>query len=975
MLTSTFLHRLVRQLRRPDDSSDAQLLERFQSGDRAALEMIMRRHGPGVLSACRKVLSSAADVEDAFQATFVILIRKADTIRNRAALGGWLAGVAHRLALQALDAATRRERAERQKRPATEGPGLSWREACAVLHEELDRLPDKYRLPLLLCYLEGKSRDEAAQQLGVSLNALRGRLERGRERLRARLTKRGIALSAGLLAVVADAATAGALPDRLLRATLHAAATDRLPPAVAAIVRGAGSPVALGKVKLLAAVVVAVALISGGISLGMHRVVPRSPDRATASTEGLPKPVETSGRAEWHGQETVPQLVAAALPDKPAEPVKPPADGVEGAATYGGRVLDPDGKPVAGAKLYALYYTPKVLPIPARGASDKDGGFGFTVERKEFDRGSSARPWDEVVVVATADGYGLGVPNFERGKPFSHAEMTLRLAKDDTPIRGRILDLQGQPVAGATVSVHEFFWPAKGDLTAWLAALKEKREGWTTLREHLMGLDGGWMGRDVGRVLPSAVTDAEGRFRLSGVGRERVVALRVEGPTIVSTELWAMTRKAEKVEADAWRRGDGGKMVFFGAATGDHLVPPCRPIAGVVRDKDTGKPVPGAVVESYVFAGTNLVGRTHLRAVADNEARYRLLGMPKGDGNQVRVRPPDGQPYVTAVARVPDGPGLEPAALDLKLKRGVWITGKVTDKATGKPVAAMVRYVVLGDNPNLKAAPGATFDEVQTRGDGSFRFVGLPGRAAVTAQAFGSGYLADVGGDKIKGLRDTFQVFRFNTAAEVNPEKGAESVTCDLALDPGRTLTGKVVGPDGKPLAGARVSGCRDSGGWEDLPENSAEFKVVGLDPAEPRLLQFSHAGEKLAGSLVVRGDEKGPLTVKLEPAGVLTGRFVSLDGKPLADLGLFADMAGPVADLRQRLKPDVTVGSFPDSPHTDKDGKFRIEGLAPGLKYRPIALRGMYALLPEGEARNGATVKAGEAKDIGELKVRLPDE
>src|SRR5262249_11418038 len=153
-------------------------------------------------------------------------------------------------------------------------------------------------------------------------------------------------------------------------------------------------------------------------------------------------------------------------------------------------------------------------------------------------------------------------------------------AKDDTPITGRILDLQGKPVAGATVRVHEFFWPGKGDdLAAWHAALKEKREGWTTIREHLTGLDGGWMGRDVGRVLPGAVTDAEGRFRLNGVGKERVVALRVEGPTIVSTELWAMTRTGDKVEADAWRRGDGGKMAFFGADTGDHLVPPCRPIA------------------------------------------------------------------------------------------------------------------------------------------------------------------------------------------------------------------------------------------------------------------------------------------------------------------------------------------------------------------------------------------------------------
>jgi RNA polymerase sigma factor (sigma-70 family) len=956
MLTSTFLRSLVRQLRRPDDSSDAELLERFQAtGDREALETILRRHGPCVLSACRRVLSSEADVEDAFQATFVILLRKAATIRRREALGGWLAGVAHRVALQALDAVTRRQRAEQQKQPAAEAPDLSWREACAVLHEELDGLPEKYCLPLILCYLDGKSRDEAARQLGVSLNVLRGRLERGRERLRARLLKRGVALSAGLFVAVANSVTAGALPERLLQAALQAAATGRLSATVATLVRGAAPPMTLGKFKLLAAAVLAVALVAGGISLGMHGAPPPSAGPKTEAQAAPP----------------------ASLADKPAEPAKPPADDVGGAVTYSGRVLGPDGKPVEGAKLYALYYTPKVLPIPQRGVSDKDGGFRFTVERKEFDRGGAAQPWDETWVVATADGYGLGVPDWERGKRFSYTELTVRLTKDDVPVTGRILDLQGKPVAGATVAVHEFFWPAKGgDLAAWHADLKEKRVGWATIREHLVGLDGLWMGRDVGRVLPNAVTDDEGRFRLKGIGRERVVALHVEGPTIATTEFWAITRPGEKVEADSWRRGaDDRKMTFYGAATGDHLVPPCQPIVGVVRDKDTGKPIPGAVVESHQIGRRNVGGQVHLRAVADREGRYRLLGMPKGEGNQVRIAPPEGQPYLALLARVPDAPGLEAATLDVKLKRGVWITGKVTDKATGKPVAATVRYVVLGDNPNRAEAAAAMFDEVRTRADGTFRFVGVPGRAAVTAQSFAPGYLTDVGGDKIKDLRDTFSAFRFNTAAEVNPEKGAESVTCDLALDPGRSLAGKVVGPDGEPLTGVRVSGCRDQFGWEELPQKSSEFTVLALNPAEPRLLQFVHPEKKLAGSLVVRGDEKEPLKVELGPAGVLTGRFVTTDGKPLADLELVPITTGPLADPRERLKPDVTAGSFPRGPRTDTDGKFRIEGLAPGLTYRVALFRGMYALVPDGEAGKGVTVKAGETKDLGELKVKLPDE
>jgi RNA polymerase sigma factor (sigma-70 family) len=140
------------------EESDADLLDRCRRGtDPTAFEAIVRRHGGAVLAACRKVLSDPSDVDDAFQATFLVLLQKPAAIRNKHALGSWLYGVAHRIAVRARNTSARRlailKRGPTPPEEAPAGPDLSWKEACGILHAELDRLPDALRQPLLLCYL------------------------------------------------------------------------------------------------------------------------------------------------------------------------------------------------------------------------------------------------------------------------------------------------------------------------------------------------------------------------------------------------------------------------------------------------------------------------------------------------------------------------------------------------------------------------------------------------------------------------------------------------------------------------------------------------------------------------------------------------------------------------------------------------------------------------------------------------------
>jgi RNA polymerase sigma factor (sigma-70 family) len=197
-MTATAMNRLVCSIRRSVDSellgelSDHELLQQVNSGDSAALGAIVRRHGGMVLAAARSVLTQEGDIEDAFQATFLALWCDGRRIRRGTSLGPWLFGVARRSALKAL---ARSHRWRQIQSPiqikCCDQVDPSWREVCGILYEEIDRLPEHLRGPVVMCYLEGQSRDEAAENLGWGLATLRGRLERGRDMLRRRLVRRG----------------------------------------------------------------------------------------------------------------------------------------------------------------------------------------------------------------------------------------------------------------------------------------------------------------------------------------------------------------------------------------------------------------------------------------------------------------------------------------------------------------------------------------------------------------------------------------------------------------------------------------------------------------------------------------------------------------------------------------------------------------------------------------------------------------
>jgi RNA polymerase sigma factor (sigma-70 family) len=208
--------------------SDRELLDRFLTArDESAFTVLIERHGPMVLGVCRRSLPNLHDAEDACQATFLVLARKAASVRKKSSLGSWLHGVACRVAANLKRDQVRRKAREREvgaKAPMDPAAEVTWREVQTILDEELQRLPERYRTPMILCYLECMTRDEAAQQLGLSPTTLHGRLEHARGLLRDHLKKRGLTLPAVMsAAVLGESLAQAALTPTLVVSSTKAA--------------------------------------------------------------------------------------------------------------------------------------------------------------------------------------------------------------------------------------------------------------------------------------------------------------------------------------------------------------------------------------------------------------------------------------------------------------------------------------------------------------------------------------------------------------------------------------------------------------------------------------------------------------------------------------------------------------------------------------------------------------------------------
>jgi len=328
-------HLCTSMLRGAGGLSDRQLLEIFiDRRDEAAFEAIVRRHGSMVMGVCRRILRNHHDAEDAFQAAFLVLVRKAAVIGTRELLAGWLYGVAYNTALKGKAAAARRRLKGRQATAMLEAeaeasqPAGDW---LPILDRELNGLPDKYRLPIVLCELQGKPHKEAARELGCPIGTLSGRLSRGRALLAKRLARYGLALTVGSLsAALAQQEVSASVPPTVVSATVKAATAGAISAEIAALTEGVVKAMLLAKLKMVTmilgtvAVLIAAALGYTALAGGQAQDTGGSTEKPAVRADDKPdKPKEVDNK-----------------PDKPKEAVK----GLTAKIAVRGKLPDQIGK-------------------------------------------------------------------------------------------------------------------------------------------------------------------------------------------------------------------------------------------------------------------------------------------------------------------------------------------------------------------------------------------------------------------------------------------------------------------------------------------------------------------------------------------------------------------------------------------------------------------------------------------------------
>lgn len=652
-----------------------------------------------------------------------------------------------------------------------------------------------------------------------------------------------------------------------------------------------------------------------------------------------------------------------------------------------GRVTDLRGNavPDSTVRLYGVFSPPYYASVsPSREACrfdvDDQGRFDETIVRDELLRPSNSRdpkvfstnlgPWTTMMV--SAPGYA---PTFISGSAktlefdgkrrkvpsFLDEPLTVKLQKP-VPVRGRLLTLDGQPVAGATVSVYQIIHHDPARIDEWLSQVSKMPQDPDRVREaSMLGLPvqgDAYFPRFESCEVPTGAiepveTDSQGWFGFDHLlAANDVAVLRIRRTGIADRVIHVMARDMQPVYGPQATRFTM-RGAYYGQ-TFDFVTEPSVPVFGIVRDIETGEPLGDVPVAVSGIYGTTMNHAGFIATRTDEQGRYRIEGLPiapKGtrryDGNELSVRPGN-LPYIESDHfQVPVGDGVNPIEFNVELRRAVMVRGRLTEKETGKPVVAEIYYAPFETNENCdKFSPYSTAittvaaDSSRYHSDknGNFRIPVIPGRGIVAVIVRNAPYVTGYGANAIEEFKDEAKrrgghVTRYahvppsmyHSLKEIDVPADARTFDVTMEVDRGFSMTVQFVGPDGQPVDGVRARGLTSGRAWkQDL---SSETSVTALEVDTVRPIYATNQDQTLARfTRLIAEEGLSELRIQLLPRSQLTGRLVDTEGQPVA---------GVMLDTRHQNDPDFM--SSLERVTTDESGRFRIE-LPVGVAYSVVA-------------------------------------
>jgi beta-lactamase regulating signal transducer with metallopeptidase domain len=681
--------------------------------------------------------------------------------------------------------------------------------------------------------------------------------------------------------------------------------------------------------------------------------------------------------------------LAGTAVDQKGRPVADAKSSDKARLRLAGKVLKPNGDPAIGATVVLEGFLSQFAggeakwTLVAKFSADARGAFD-----RDFD--GRWRPGDSggVRLSAIMPGYGRSITVH----PWTNElrSIVLRLA-EDAPLRARVLNLEGRPIAGVRVEAVQVCPSKKEWIDRWLAEIPphaifsgiggstdEKGTQLKAVGQTAPYFPAVSMELDPVAELPSSVTDAEGKVEISGLGRERLVLLKIIGPGIAAAKLYALTHPTKPIEFNFDFRPNPKRVFSIYGSEFDYIAAPGIVVTGVVRDDETKKPIAGAIVASDSLEGQRTSSGGNLSATTDAEGRYRLEGLSRNCRLTITVTRPDSA-YLESDLEVRSSRPFEPVRQDILLKRGLWAVGRAYNIKTGHPVAATLYYTPFRSNEfarkSRRSGTMGFLDDApagHTSDEGRFRIPILAGRGVIALRCASGDYVPAFGASKSRELSDrktdipTFDTLVpkwFDAVAEVDIKPDAAELRIDMPVDPGQDVVFKFVDHAGHRLSGVRVEGLipRRAGLTRTdtitIPATSPDETRIGWIKHK-ELDQTQHQEGGLCKFLHFKptpGERER--TITLEPPAVLTGRLVSPAGEPLRDV---------LIDCSYETGYN-SIGQFPEA-RTDAQGRFRYE-IPGGGPFQVASRSGSFFSL----ARD-LTVQSGEQVDFGEVVVSTSD-